>query len=298
MKLSSSKDERQIEIVGHIVLAIMTILALIPFWLLIAASFSDNAWSIANGYQFFPQKLSVDAYAYIARQWDQVGRAYLVTILVTVLGTAASLLMSSLLAFGLSKEGIPGGKLIFALILITMLFSGGIVPQYMIYNNFFHIKNTLWGLIVPNLLMSGFSVILMRNYFRSSIPPALIEAMTIDGANPWKVYLKLIIPLSTPIFATLGVMSAVTYWNDWTNGLYYITDAKLYSVQQLLNEMNNNILFLANNSGQLQGVDVTTLPTVTMRMAIAVVGILPIMIAYPFFQKYFAKGITVGAVKG
>lgn len=300
MKLSSSKDERQIEIVGHIVLAIMTILALIPFWLLIAASFSENAWSIANGYQFFPQKLSVDAYAYIARQWDQVGRAYLVTILVTVLGTAASLLMSSLLAFGLSKEGIPGGKLIFALILITMLFSGGIVPQYMIYNNFFHIKNTLLGLIVPNLLMSGFSVILMRNYFRSSIPPALIEAMTIDGANPWKVYLKLIVPLSAPIFATLGVMSAVTYWNDWTNGLYYITDAKLYSVQQLLNEMNNNINFLANNSSSLglTRVDTKSLPTATMRLAIAVVAILPVTITYPFFQKYFVKGITMGAVKG
>ena len=124
--------------------------------------------------------------------------------------------------------------------------------------------------------------------------------MTIDGANPWKVYLKLIIPLSTPIFATLGVMSAVTYWNDWTNGLYYITDAKLYSVQQLLNEMNNNINFLANNSSSLglTRVDTKSLPTATIRLAIAVVAILPVMIAYPFFQKYFVKGITMGAVKG
>ena len=122
--------------------------------------------------------------------------------------------------------------------------------------------------------------------------------MQIDGAGPLRIYAQLILPLSKPILATIGIMSAVTYWNDWNNGLYYITDQKLFSVQQLLNEMNNNIMFMANNSGQLAGVDVTTLPTASMRMAIAAVAIIPIMIAYPFFQKYFTKGIVLGAVKG
>ena len=162
----------------------------------------------------------------------------------------------------------------------------------------FHLKNTILGLIVQNLLLNGFTVVLVRNYFRSSIPPALTEAMQIDGAGPFYIYAKLIMPLSKPILATVGLMSAVSYWNDWNNGLYYITDSKLYSMQQLLNEMNNNINFLANNASMLGGVDQGALPTATMRLAIAVVAILPILIAYPFFQKYFAKGITMGAVKG
>ena len=119
-----------------------------------------------------------------------------------------------------------------------------------------------------------------------------------DGAGPIRIYFQLMLPLSKPILATVGIMSAVSYWNDWTNGLYYITDSKLYSVQQLLNEMNNNLNFLANNASQLVGVDTSALPTATMRMAIAAVAIIPIMIAYPFFQRYFTKGIVLGAVKG
>lgn len=293
-----SKQEKRAQVLAHAVMILMSVLAIVPFWLLIAASFSDNNYSIAEGYRFLPKVLSLEAYEFIARQWDQVGRAYVVTIVVTVVGTVVSLLITSLLAYGLSKDNLPGRKLIFALVLVTMLFSGGIVPQYLIYNNFFHIKNTIWGLIVPNLLMSGFSVILVRNYFKSSIPPELSEAMRIDGAGAFGIFGRLVLPLSTPILATIGLMEAVTYWNDWNNGLYYITEAKLFSMQQLLNEMNNNINFLANNASQLVGVDQSSLPTATMRLAIAVVAILPVLLVYPFFQKYFAKGITMGAVKG
>ena len=276
----------------------MCILAVIPFWLLISASLSDSSYAIREGYKFIPEKLSLDAYRYILSQWGQVGRAYLITITVTVIGTLLSLFVTSLLAYGLSQKDLPGAKLITALILFTMLFSGGIVPQYFIYNNYLHVKNTIWGLVLPNLLTNGFTVILVRNYFRSSIPQELIEAMEMDGAGPIRIYFQLMLPLSKPILATVGIMSAVSYWNDWTNGLYYITDSKLYSVQQLLNEMNNNLNFLANNASQLVGVDTSALPTATMRMAIAAVAIIPIMIAYPFFQRYFTKGIVLGAVKG
>ena len=168
----------------------------------------------------------------------------------------------------------------------------------MIYNNYLHVKNTIWGLVLPNLLTNGFTVVLVRNYFRTSIPYELTEAMEMDGAGPVRIYLQLILPLSKPILATIGIMSFVSYWNDWTNGLYYITESKLYSVQQLLNEMNNNLSFLANNASQLVGVDTTALPTATMRMAIAAVAIIPVLTAYPFFQRYFTKGIVLGAVKG
>lgn len=293
-----SKEEKALQILAHVLLCLLCVCAVIPFWLLLAGSISDSDYAIRAGYQFFPKELSLEAYRYILNQWAQIGRAYLVTIIVTVIGTGMSLLITSLLAYGLSQKGLPGGKLITGLILITMLFSGGIVPQYMIYNNYFHLKNTIFGLIIPNLLTNGFTVVLVRNYFTTSIPYELSEAMEIDGAGPLRIYAQLILPLSKPILATIGIMSAVTYWNDWNNGLYYITDQKLFSVQQLLNEMNNNIMFMANNSGQLAGVDVTTLPTASMRMAIAAVAIIPIIIAYPFFQKYFTKGIVLGAVKG
>lgn len=293
-----SKEEKTLQILAHVLLCLLCVCAVIPFWLLLAGSISDSDYAIRAGYQFFPKELSLEAYRYILNQWTQIGRAYVVTIIVTMIGTGMSLFITSLLAYGLSQKGLPGGKLITGLILITMLFSGGIVPQYMIYNNYFHLKNTIFGLIIPNLLTNGFTVVLVRNYFTTSIPYELSEAMQIDGAGPLRIYAQLILPLSKPILATIGIMSAVTYWNDWNNGLYYITDQKLFSVQQLLNEMNNNIMFMANNSGQLAGVDVTTLPTASMRMAIAAVAIIPIMIAYPFFQKYFTKGIVLGAVKG
>lgn len=293
-----SKQGKIMQAAAHVVLALMSAAAVIPFWLLIAASFSDTNYAVAEGYQFFPKELSLEAYEYILRQWSQIGRAYLVTVFVTVVGTAASLIIVSMLAYGLAQEKLPGGKVIFGLILVTMLFNGGIVPQYMIYNNVFHLKNTIFGLIIPNLLLNGFTVVLVRNYFRSSIPGELSEAMRIDGAGTFYIYRKLILPLSKPILATIGLMEAVSYWNDWNNGLYYITDSSLYSMQQLLNEINNNVNFLANNSSMLGGVDPGALPTATMRLAIAVIAILPVLLVYPFFQKYFAKGITLGAVKG
>lgn len=293
-----SRQEKIIRFIAHAVLITMCIMAIIPFWLLLSASFSDSGYVVREGYKFFPKELSTEAYDYILGQWNQIGRAYFVTIVVTVIGTICSLLFTTLLAYGLSQRNLPGSKIITTLILITMLFSGGVVPQYMIYSNYLHFKNNLLGLIVPNLLMNGFTVVLVRNFFSSNIPNELIEAMQIDGAGPFRIYARLIMPLSKPILATIGIMSAVTYWNDWSNGLYYITDSKLFSVQQLLNEMNNNILFMANNSGQLAGVDTSALPTATMRLAIAAVAIVPILIAYPFFQKYFAKGIVLGAVKG
>lgn len=293
-----SKQERILRDLSHVILCIMCIFAIIPFWLLLAASISDSDYAVREGYQFFPKILSLDAYKYILNQWTQIGRAYFVTIVVTIIGTVCSIVITTMLAYGLSQRNLPGKQFITILLLITMLFSGGIVPQYMIYNNYLHLKNTIWGLIIPNLLTNAFTVVLVRNYFSTSIPYELTEAMQLDGAGPCRIYMQLILPLSKPIIATIGIMCAVSYWNDWNNGLYYITDSKLYSVQQLLNEMNNNIMFMANNSGQLAGVDVTSLPTATMRMAIAAVAIVPIMIAYPFFQKYFSKGIVMGAVKG
>ncbi len=293
-----SNEEKRFELAGHIVLSILCFLAIMPFILLIASSVTDDHVVITEGYKFIPRVFSLEAYRYIFAEWAQIGHAYLITVIVTICGTFLCIMVTTMFAFGLNYTDIPGTKLLFILCLFTMLFNGGIVATYYTYSNFIHIKNTVFALIVPGLMMGAFNVILVKNYIRNNIPGELIEAAEMDGAGPIYVFFKLVIPLSTPILATIGLMSAVMYWNDWNNGLYYITDSKLFSIQQLLNQMNSNIQYLVNNANNLGTVDLSTLPSTTIRMAIAVVAILPILCAYPFFQKYFAKGITVGAVKG
>jgi putative aldouronate transport system permease protein len=296
------KEDRGFRTAANIVLTCLSAFAVLPFILLVIASFTDNNTAIANGYSFFPEKWSVEAYAYLAREWATIGRAYFVTFGVTIAGTALSLLVTTMLAYALAREGLPGRGIMMVYIVFTMLFNGGLVSTYFIYNNVFHIRDTIWALIVPGLLMNAFNVILVKNYFQNNIPPALVESATIDGAGELRIFVAIVMPLSLPILATVGLLTAIMYWNDWTNGLYYLTarnGAHLYSIQNLLNKMNENIAFLANNSSLIGGsVSTATLPSNIIRMAIAVIGVVPILVAYPFFQKYFVKGITIGAVKG
>ena len=202
-------------------------------------------------------------------------------------------------AYSLSQKQVPGLKFIFILFLIPMLFNGGIVASYINYTNIFHIKDTIFAYIVPNYLVSVFNIILIRNYIGSSLPDSLLEAAEIDGASMPRIFFTMVLPLSKPILATTGLLTAVAYWNDWVNGLYYINDSSLYTVQVLLDQMNKNVQFLsAHSSNQALGGASASIPTISIRMAIAVVGILPIIILYPFFQNYFKSGITMGAVKG
>lgn len=292
-----SKEERLTQWIAHLYLGIGSLLAILPFILLIMSSVSDDGYAIKYGYKFFPKKFSLEAYNYIFKEWDQIGQAYMMTIIITVVGTVLGVMFTLMLSYGLMQK-IKGMRVIFLMILITMLFNGGIVPTYIVYNNLLHVRNTIWGLVMPNLLMNGFTVILVKNYLHGNIPESLLEAVRVDGAGHFRIFAQIIIPLSKPIMATIGLMAAVFYWNDWTNGLYYISDEKMYTIQLLLNKMNENILYMANNSSNMQAVDLSTLPSTTMRLAIAVIGVLPIIIAYPFFQKYFVKGITIGSVKG
>jgi len=293
-----AKDEKAVQILAHVVLIFLSAMAILPFILLVSASFSDEATVITMGYRFIPTEFSLNAYAYIFEEWMQIGRAYGITIFVTVVGTVASILMTSMFAYGLTQTDVKGVKILFIFVLFTMLFNGGIVPTFYVYTNIVKIRNTIWALILPNLLMNAFNIILVKNYFKQNIPAELLESAEMDGAGYFTIYYKIIMPLSMPILATIGLLTGVSYWNDWTNGLYFINDESLYSIQHLLNKINENILALANNSANLGGIDLSQLPSATMRMAVAVVAIVPIIIAYPFFQKYFAKGITLGAVKG
>lgn len=298
MKEKTIKESAVWQAAAHAIMIFGSLLALLPFILLVIASFTDNQTALVDGYSFFPKKWSLEAYEYIAREWVTVGRAYLMTIVVTVAGTALSLALTSTFAFAVSNDRLPGHKLLMFLSIFTMLFNGGIVASYYVYSNIFHIKDTVFALIVPNLLMTPFNVVLVKNYYKNSISPSILEAARIDGASVFQVFHKIVLPLSVPILATVGLMTAIAYWNDWTNGLYYLTErngVKLYTIQLVLNKINENINFLANNSEL--AAKAASLPSTTMRMAIAVVGVLPIIIAYPFFQKYFVKGITLGGVK-
>lgn len=295
----ATKENRAWQRAAHIVLALGTACALLPFVLLVIASFTDNMVAQREGFSFFPSLLSLDAYRYIANEWSTIGHAYLMTVLVTVLGTSMSLLITTMFAYALSNKQLPGHGALMFLCVFTMLFNGGLVSTYYVYSNVFHIKNTLWALVIPSLLMNPFSVMLVKNYFQNSISPSLTEAARIDGAGEYRIFAQIVLPLSLPILATIGLMCAIAYWNDWTNGLYFLTERggkQFYTIQLVLNSINENINFLANNS-QLAAASQVSLPSTTMRMAIAVIGILPIVLAYPFFQKYFVKGITLGGVK-
>lgn len=297
-----SKEYKVTQMIANIVCILFSLCAVLPFLLLVISSFTDNSWATLNGFSFFPKELSMAAYEYIGVQWASIGHAYLMSIVVTALGTLLSLVISTMFAYGISRKDIPGMKILSFMLIFTMLFNGGLVATYYSYINFFHIKNTLAALIVPNLLMNAFNVILIRNYFANSIPPSLEEAARIDGASEFKIFMNIVIPLSKPIIATVGLMTALAYWNDWMNGLYYLTErggGQFYTIQNILNNINDNIQVLLQNASQAaaMGASVTDMPSTTVRMAIAVVGILPILVLYPFFQRYFVKGITLGGVK-
>ena len=291
-----SKDRKRWSIAGNIVMALLSLTALMPFLLLVISSLTDEDTALKYGYSYFPKKWSFAAYEYLFNQAGMILRAYGVTILTTVVGTVLCLVITSMLAYMLTKEGLPGLKIINFLIVFTMLFSGGLVPAYVIYSSVFHIKNTFFALLVPGLLMNAFNVILMKNYFKTSIPGEILEAARIDGAGEATILFRIVLPLSKPILATIGMMAALAYWNDWQNGLYYLTDSKWYSIQLILNQINSSVQYLARNAGS--SAQMASLPSTTARMAIAVIGLLPLLIAYPFFQDSFAKGLVVGGVKG
>ena len=295
------KDEKKFQIVAHAVLILLSVSAILPMVLMVVSSFTDNDLLIAQGYKFWPEKWSLYAYEYIFSTGNSVIRAYGVSIVLTFVGTLLSLSITTMLAYAISKKDLPGRGIITFLIVFSMLFNGGLVPTYMVYTNVFSIKNTFAALLFPGLLMNAFNIMLMKSYFVSSIPSEILDAAYIDGAGETKTFLNIVLPLSTPILATVALFAGIAYWNDWMNGYIYITKrTDLYSVQNLLNRMMQNIQFLSQSSSNVQNATagLSAIPLASVRMAMAAVGILPILIMYPFVQKYFVKGITLGGVKG
>lgn len=287
------KGHKKFLALSHAVLILVSVLAILPFWLLIMASFTNESYAVKHGYSLLPKEWSLAAYRYLLDKWQLFGKGYLITIIVTVVGVVLCVLITLMFSYMLSRPGLPGGKILSFYVIFTMLFNGGLVSTYIMYAQTFHIKNTIFALIVPNLLTNAFYITMVRNYFTSSIPLELLEAARIDGCSEFGIFFKIALPLSKPIIATLGLLVGVNYWNDWQNGMYYLDDSKLYGIQNILNAINENAKYLMQGGGSG-----TVMPTETVRMAAAILGILPILIVYPFFQDYFVKGITMGAVKG
>lgn len=296
--LLRSKSDK-FNIFATVSMTVMVIFILIPFVLLFMSSISSEKFLAFHGYKFWPQEFSLDAYLYISRNAATIFRAYGITIFVTIIGAATGVTLTASLSYPLSRKDFSHRNRILFLIFFTMLFSGGTVPSYIMWAKYFNITNKITALIIPNLLMNAFNVILMKNYFQNSIPEEVVEAAEIDGAGVFKTFFKIIVALGRPIYATIGMFYILSYWNDWNNGLYYITDKNWFSLQILLNNILTNIQFLVSNS-KLTGVsaNIASIPSISIRMAIAVLGIVPILVLFPFFQRYFVKGITMGAVKG
>ncbi|RGE71463.1 carbohydrate ABC transporter permease [Eisenbergiella massiliensis] len=297
--MMKSKDEKRFQIIGNIVMIIMTILAVAPLLLVIISSLTDNNTLIRNGYSYFPEKFSLAAYNYIFVENPQVLKAYAISFELTAVGTVISLCVTTLLAYAISKKDIPGKGIMTFYIFFTMLFNGGLVPTYINYVNVFHIKDTFWALLVPGLVTNGFNILLMKSYFASSIPDEIMEAAYIDGASETQTFLRIVVPLAKPIIATIGLFAGIAYWNDWNNGYVYLNRRQdLYSIQNLLNRIVQNIQYLTQSGDSNAAALLADLPTVSVRMAMAIAGVMPILVVYPFVQNNFVKGITLGGVKG
>lgn len=274
------------------------ILTLAPFYIIIIASITSEASLTQNGYRLWPEEFSLNAYTYLFREGSIIITAYRNTIISTVAGTLVTVVLVMLYAYPLSRNNFRFRTFFTFLAFFTMLFNGGLVSYYMVMRQILHIQNTIWALFLPSAF-SPFWVFVMRTYIKTNIPEELIEAARMDGAGEWRTLIQIVLPLSMPGLATVALFSAIGIWNNFFNVLLLVDKVDLYNLQYTIYSTLNNIRFLVENASRMQGmVDPSELPSQTFRMAMAVVTIGPIILAYPFFQRFFVRGLTIGAIKG
>ena len=298
-KIQLMKGEAGFHYLALVIMILMMIFCIVPLILMFNVSLSSEA-SLIRGYRFIPDEWSLNAYSFMWAKRSTILRAYGLTILITVVGTIASLVITSMFAYPLSRKDFKPRNVIAFILFFTMLFNGGITASYIVWTRLFHIKDTLWAYLIPGMLMNGMNVLLVRNYFNANIPYSIIEAARLDGAKDWTIYSKIMVPLSKPIMTTIGLFSALGYWNNWTTGLYYIGDPKLYTIQVYLKKLMDSIQFLKTTDLSNEAVLLAqrSLPTESARMAVAIIALIPILAVYPFVQKELIKGMVIGGVKG
>jgi putative aldouronate transport system permease protein len=283
---------------GVTLLSVFALLCFLPLIAVISISLTEESYISLHGYSLWPRAFTTEAYSYVLKTtgW-QLSRAYLITISTTVIGTSISLITMSLMAYAISRPDFKWAKPLSFFAYATLLFNGGMVPTYMVVSRVLHLKDTLFALILPYTI-GAWNLLLMRTLFKS-IPYELIEAAKIDGAGNFKIYLKIIVPLGKTAFATIGSLVALQYWNDWWLPLLYIDSNRLLNLQFLLYRIMANIQSITEMAAMgVVDVDFSKLPSETVRMAICVLAAGPMLVVFPFFQKYFARGLTVGSIKG
>lgn len=297
---SFNRISARANILLNIMFLILALICVIPAVLVVSISFSAEQSITDYGYRLIPKIISLDGYGYLLKQGALIIRALGVSLFVTIVGTALGTLLTTLMGYVLSRPDYKLNGFLTMLVFIPMVFNGGLVSTYFIVSQFLHLKNTLWALILP-LSVSSFNVVICRTFFKTTIPEELIESAKMDGATQFKIFFQIVLPISLPVIATIGLFLCFAYWNDWYQSMLYIDNQRLYSLQALLNAIMTNINMLAQSAatmGASMADMVANMPKEAARMAIVVIIVLPIACAYPFFQKYFISGLTVGAVKG
>ena len=281
----------------YIVTGVFALMCLIPFLLVLGGSFTDEQEIRSEGYKLIPKQFSLKAYQLLFLEPKFVINAYMVSVIVTIIGTAFGLMFSAMLAYPISLKRFRLRKALSLYVILTLLFNGGMVSWYIITVNFLRLKNNIFALIIP-MLVNGFNVMLIRNYFET-IPDEMHESAKIDGAGDIRTFFRIILPLSTPVLATVSLFIALGYWNDWWLGIMLIDNTELQPLQILLRSIVSNINFLKNSEEGARMIDPNRLiPAEGVKLATCIVTIGPIIFAYPFVQRYFVKGIMIGAVKG
>ncbi|GIO95627.1 MULTISPECIES: carbohydrate ABC transporter permease [Paenibacillus] len=295
-----NRTNKAVNLFFNLIFIILALLCVIPVVVVLSISFSSEESIRETGYHLLPVALSAEAYVYIVKQGTMILRALGVSALVTVVGTVLGVLLTASMGYVLSRPNYKLRGFLTWVVFIPMVFNGGLVSSYFINTNLLGLKDSIWALILP-LAVSSFNVIICKTFFKSTIPDGLIESAEIDGASQLRIFFSIILPISLPVIATIGLFLCFAYWNDWFQSMLYIDNQNLYSLQALLNSLMSNVDALAKNAASM-GVSyamlVATMPKESARMAVAILIVLPVAFAYPFFQKYFISGLTVGAVKG
>lgn len=291
------KKNQSYQIVLNIVFILMCAVIIFPLFLLFSVSFSTESDIVNYGYAVLPKNFTLDAYRYVFQQPASLLDAYKVTILFSVVGTFLSVLLMAMLAHTLSKRGLKGRGAISFAVYFTMLFSGGLVPSYILCTEYLHLNDTIWIYILPSMI-SPWYTFMIRTFFQG-LPEEISESAEIDGASEYTIFFRIILPLSKPVLATVALFTFLGKWNEWYTAMLYINDEKLVSLQYMLQRIMNNIALLQNEQFRgMQMINNQEVPAETVRMAMAVLVAGPALVVFPFFQKYFVQGLTVGAVKG
>jgi putative aldouronate transport system permease protein len=278
---------------------VLALICVMPLVYIIIISLSSSQSISKFGYSLIPDELSLEAYLYLWNNRTMILKAFGVSVLVTITGTVLGLFLTTSMGYVLTRVNFKLKKILTWVVFIPMVFGGGLVSTYNVYTTVLHLKDSVWVLILP-MAVSSFYIIIAKTFINTSIPQSIFESAEIDGASQLRIYAQIVIPLSKPLLATIGLLLSFGYWNDWWLSLMYIDSRDLYSLQAVLMSIERNIEYLAQNANTM-GVSsaqyAAQMPKESMRMAMAVIIVLPIACAYPFFQKYFVSGLTIGSVK-